>query len=745
MIAAIYDLLYLLPMCIVAMIAASQYMPFPAQPILPYILMAVVFTVALCLAHWKNRLKFFLPVIVIISAGVPVLLQPADDRVAFMFANIWVAWVTVVVSLSFIIGRLILSNKWTKRVFAVLIIAALFVIMWMHMEIPKIAVALSFFPALLILAEEIQRAWKKSGYTDPVKHLVCISPFIALTTILVFVAPAPDEPYSWDMVVKLWQKASEGIELSFRFLHSEDEDFCAQAGFSENTVMTGEVNDDVNEIMEMRTPKGVNGVVYLTGSVSDTFNGRGWETVHTPDAAERMFDVLETRAAAEAKDSKHFTYYVKKTDIGLKYLRFNTRHVFAPLKTVFSGYETGDVSFEDKDGGLISYKSLGYNTEYELSFYRLNRGNEVFDELANEPVSFDEETWDKVRRTVVPDSGIFKGDKAEVDTSFAAYKEYKKTISENYLPETEVSEKTRAFLDELMEGAETDYEKLLRIEYVLGDMEYNKNPGALPQDVDTASEFLDYFLFNSQTGYCVHYATAFVLLARAEGIPARYAQGYYVKHYDTELTIVKNSMSHAWAEAYIDGVGWISFEPTPGKRHLDKWRSSGGSNAEDTGSEGHKEALMEEAKPEIEEEPVPLEENISIDPKQVLMVVIPFVTLIVLLVLFIALARVIAALRYRRMKDTEKFRVMCRKNLTILSMIGFERGAYETLEELKGKVGESVPPEHMGFIKGYEKLLYAEKEPRTDELRGAELAYRYLLGLLKEKKGKRYIFYRLRL
>ena len=744
MIAAIYDLLYLLPMCIVAMIAASQYMPFPAQPILPYILMAVVFTVALCLAHWKNRLKFFLPVIVIISAGVPVLLQPADDRVAFMFANIWVAWVTVVVSLSFIIGRLILSNKWTKRVFAVLIIAALFVIMWMHMEIPKIAVALSFFPALLILAEEIQRAWKKVGYTDPVKHLVFISPFIALTTILVFVAPAPDEPYSWDMVVKLWQKASEGIELSFRFLHSGDEDFRAQTGFAEKTAMSGELQDEVSEIMEMKTPKGVNGVVYLSGSVCDTFTGRVWETVHTPDAVERMFDVLETRTVAEAKDSKHFTDYVRKTDIGLKYLRFNTRYVFAPSKTVLAGNEIGDVTFDNKDGGLISDKALGYNTEYDLSFYRLNRGNEVFDELANEPVPIDEETWDKVRRVVVPESGIFKGDKAEYDTSFAAYKEYKKSISKNYLPETEVSEKTREFLDELMEGAETDYEKLSRIEYVLGDMDYNKNPGSLPKDVDSSSEFLDYFLFNSQTGYCVHYATAFVLLARAEGIPARYVQGYYVKHFDTQLTIVKSSMSHAWAEAYIDGVGWVTFEPTPGKRLVDNWRGSN-DPAEDAGSGSGKAALMEEAKPEIEEEPVPLEENISINPEQVLMVVIPFVTLIVLLVLFIALARVIAALRYRRLKDSEKFRVMCRKNLLILSMIGFDRSAYETLEELKGKVGESVPPEHMGFIKGYEKMLYAEKDPRTDELRGAELAYRYLLGLLKEKKGKRYIFYRLRL
>ena len=745
MIATIYDLLYLLPMCIVAMIAASQYMPFPAQPILAYILMAIVFTVALCLAHWKNRLKFFLPVIVIFSAAVPVLIQPAEYRVGFMFANIWVAWVAVLVSISFIIGRLILTNKWTKRVFAVLMIAGLFAIMWMHIEVPKIAVALAFFPVLLILAEEIQSAWKKGGYTDPVKHLVYISPFIALTSILVFVSPAPDEPYSWDVVVKLWQKASEGIELSFRFLHSNDEDFRAQVGFGENTVMTGEVTDEDSEIMEMRTPKGVNGVVYLTGSISDTFTGKGWETVHTPNASERMFDVLETRTAVETKDQMHFTDYVRKTDIGLKYLRFNTRYVFAPSKTVFAGYEIGDVTFDDKNGSLISNKSLGYNTEYDLTFYRLNRGNEVFDEFANAPVTIDEETWDKVRRVVVPQSAVFKGDKAAIDTSFAAYKEYKKSISENYLPETAVSEKTREFLDELTEGAESDYEKLSRIEYVLGDMNYDKNPGALPKDVDTASEFLDYFLFNSQTGYCVHYATAFVLLARAEGIPARYVQGYYVKHFNTELTTVKNSMSHAWAEAYVDGVGWVTFEPTPGKRLVDNWIVSNG-KAEEAASGGGKAALMEQAKPELEEEePVPVEENISIDPKQVLMVVIPFVTLIVLLVLFIALARLISSLRYKSMKDTEKFRVMCRKNLLILSMIGFERSAYETLAELKGRVGESVPPEHMGFIKGYEKMLYAEKDPRKDELRGAELAYRYLLGLLKEKKGKRYIFYRLRL
>lgn len=59
-------------------------------------------------------------------------------------------------------------------------------------------------------------------------------------------------------------------------------------------------------------------------------------------------------------------------------------------------------------------------------------------------------------------------------------------------------------------------------------MEYNKNPGVLPDQVADGKSFLDFFLLESQKGYCTYYATAFVLLARAEGFPARYVQGFCV-------------------------------------------------------------------------------------------------------------------------------------------------------------------------------------------------------------------------
>ena len=54
--------------------------------------------------------------------------------------------------------------------------------------------------------------------------------------------------------------------------------------------------------------------------------------------------------------------------------------------------------------------------------------------------------------------------------------------------------------------------------------EYTLSPGTTPEGRD----FVDYFLFENQKGYCVHFASAAVALLRSQGIPARYAEGYAV-------------------------------------------------------------------------------------------------------------------------------------------------------------------------------------------------------------------------
>ncbi|MBO5303429.1 MAG: transglutaminase domain-containing protein [Lachnospiraceae bacterium] len=84
------------------------------------------------------------------------------------------------------------------------------------------------------------------------------------------------------------------------------------------------------------------------------------------------------------------------------------------------------------------------------------------------------------------------------------------------------------------------------------------------------NDFFQYTMEQSKKGYSVHYATAAVLMLRYFGVPARYVEGYYLsgdeaKNYEAGDTIrLTEAHAHAWAEYYLDGIGFIPFEVTPG-------------------------------------------------------------------------------------------------------------------------------------------------------------------------------------
>ena len=75
---------------------------------------------------------------------------------------------------------------------------------------------------------------------------------------------------------------------------------------------------------------------------------------------------------------------------------------------------------------------------------------------------------------------------------------------------------------------------------------------------------IDDFLFTSQSGFCEHYAAAFVVLMRAAGIPARVVGGYQggeLNPLDGYL-VIRQSDAHAWAEVWLENKGWIRVDPT---------------------------------------------------------------------------------------------------------------------------------------------------------------------------------------
>ena len=74
---------------------------------------------------------------------------------------------------------------------------------------------------------------------------------------------------------------------------------------------------------------------------------------------------------------------------------------------------------------------------------------------------------------------------------------------------------------------------------------------------------VDEFLFGSRRGFCEHYASAFVVILRAAGIPARVVTGYQGGSINPngDYMIVRQSDAHAWAEAIVGGQ-WRRFDPT---------------------------------------------------------------------------------------------------------------------------------------------------------------------------------------
>jgi transglutaminase-like putative cysteine protease len=108
--------------------------------------------------------------------------------------------------------------------------------------------------------------------------------------------------------------------------------------------------------------------------------------------------------------------------------------------------------------------------------------------------------------------------------------------------------------------ATTAYDQAVAVETALRRLRYDEQRPAPP----TTSDWVDYFLFTSQRGYCDDFATAMVVLLRTQGIPARLAQGYAMGTPDgTGALIVREAQAHSWVEVYFESYGWQRFEPTP--------------------------------------------------------------------------------------------------------------------------------------------------------------------------------------
>ncbi len=136
------------------------------------------------------------------------------------------------------------------------------------------------------------------------------------------------------------------------------------------------------------------------------------------------------------------------------------------------------------------------------------------------------------------------------------------------LPET-VTARTHGLAEELIAGQTSPFLQATAIEAYLREFAYDLDIPAPPAEV---TDVADWFLFDLQRGYCDYYATAFVVLARSVGLPARFVVGYAPGNWQPyeQQWRVTAAQSHAWAELYLPSIGWLPFEPTAGRLPLNR-------------------------------------------------------------------------------------------------------------------------------------------------------------------------------
>jgi len=143
-------------------------------------------------------------------------------------------------------------------------------------------------------------------------------------------------------------------------------------------------------------------------------------------------------------------------------------------------------------------------------------------------------------------------------------------VQASSLPEPSIGAQIRSVTDTVTRGTDNSYDAAVAIQ------EWLRSNGGFTyslQLIDTAADAqgrpitdpILKFLATKQ-GYCVQFASAMVMMARAEGIPARMAIGFLPGALQNGVYTVRSSDAHAWPELFFPGAGWLRFEPTPAAR-----------------------------------------------------------------------------------------------------------------------------------------------------------------------------------
>ena len=599
-----------------------------------------------------------------------------------------------------------------------------------------VAVMLGYI--VLTYVEYTEKQWKKEKTQNSKIYMVWMFPVYVLFVIALMLTPVSEKPYDWNFAKQFYADVKENFTIWYENVtRNGKEDFGKTVcGFSEDGKLMSGLIPDNRELMTIQGKQNLETNVYLMGKVYDTFLGQEWIQTQQISQQERLLDTIETLYAVTYVEPDLPQNYVENARLDIRYEHFNTGYVFAPLKT----WKVDGITYENRNADMVLEKQKGYATEYSVMFFQMNVDHPAFYEMMETDVKQEEELWDVVKRKNVASK--------EQYCSFEELEVYREKIHDIYEDDFALSEDLKRYINTVTENAQTPLQRLRAIEKELASYTYTLQPGKLPDEVTNAEEFLEYFLLESKKGYCSYYATAFVLLARAEGFPARYVEGFCVPMNKEKKVTVYANMAHAWPEVYFDGIGWIPFEPTPGyaKIRYTPWEL-----IEQKDSQKNFEIEpQEEWSEEIESigEEIHTEKSTENIRRMFAVIGAAFGTIILASIGMFMLDRFLRKRKQKNLSTEERFLFLLQMQFKILEKLGVKRELSQTLQDFQeNTMGPFLEQRGIAMttfrtISRYEDYLYGKKEITEEMLLQVQNEKLVLMELLKkEKRVYYYLFY----
>lgn len=288
---------------------------------------------------------------------------------------------------------------------------------------------------------------------------------------------------------------------------------------SEDLSQLGKLEQDGKKVMRVFAQNG--GTIYLKGISYANYSNNEWSlmTDEQEDSIPKSFNAFTM--TEDVSDKASTLSIITENKEKFAFLPYFTREIpksFTAISDVLVNNNYGYISYDVK---YSPYSESGeyYSTSTE-SF------NDYLDFVYDTYTDIPQETADKL---------IEIGEESGINPP-----RYGESSSQNTYRTNE------------------EYAKLVK-DLVSSHGYYSLDTERMPEGED----FPVWFLTQSESGYCVHYAATAALMLRAYGVPSRYVTGYYASVRSGEWTVISSDNAHAWTEYFDDERGWIPLEATP--------------------------------------------------------------------------------------------------------------------------------------------------------------------------------------